>query len=582
MPVILLSQTEKQYARRADSLLDAGRYAEAIPLYDEAIKRNGSNQMYFRGRGYAYMGIGKLEEGARDYQSALSINPECAICYFNLARIEAARGNLPLALKLVSNALDLDRKMAPAYYLRAEIRRGAGDRINSLIDYNYAIQYDPKEPEYRSGKGLYYLNSGDRNTALENMNAAVELKPDYPKSYFQRARCYVEMERWEDALKDVDRCLELGMKTADVYVTRGAIYDMLGRKEEALADFNQTLALDSNNLTAYYNLATDRYKAEDMDGACEAEQKALELAMKFNPNDPTIPRLQQGLKDHCDPTQLSYYYQRGIAAYNRGEFRKAIGHYEEGLRKFPSSPVLIMFRGNAHLRAKEYGQAIQDYNAVIPNIDRCVEELGMNYRAGRQELGPVRATTLASLYASLQEAKAESGDLEGASQAIDRAIEAAQGLPGQMLGRLHFSRGIVMLATGKNQQAASEFERAAEDLPSDPEIAFNHALALYNLSQQEPIRFTASYISLETAQGGRSTMTLPATISRGENDANLAKASEALDRTIRLDPKDGRAYLLKGYIELHTGDARACADLKKAKELGMSDADALLTAGNCR
>ena len=70
-------------------------------------------------------------------------------------------------------------------------------------------------------------------------------------------------------------------------------------------------------------------------------------------------------------------------------------------------------------------------------------------------------------------------------------------------------------------------------------------------------------------------------LSLGLGAGELAAMALALERTIRLDLRDGRAYLLKGYIELSTGNANACADLKKAKELGMTDADALLT-GNCK
>jgi Flp pilus assembly protein TadD len=70
-----LAQNAKELQRKAESLLKENRFAEALTIYGKLIAANPSDAMALRGRGYAYIAIGDLQNGRRDYQSALVIDP---------------------------------------------------------------------------------------------------------------------------------------------------------------------------------------------------------------------------------------------------------------------------------------------------------------------------------------------------------------------------------------------------------------------------------------------------------------------------------------------------------------------------
>jgi tetratricopeptide (TPR) repeat protein len=457
-----LAQNAKELHRKAESLIKENRFAEAIPIYNQLIAASSSDAIALRGRGFAYISLGDMQNGKRDYQSALAIDPECANCYAQLASIEAAQNNVQMAVKLISSAIDLDKKLAPAYYLRGKLRSAMGNRAGALADFDHAVEYAPKNPDYRAERGLAILADGDRKRALEEIDAAIRLDPANATSYFHRTHFYVATEQWEEALKDINRSLQLGMKTADAYLTRGAIYAHLGRKAESLADGDSAIALDSTNIGAYYNRAMSRYQMEDMDGSCQDTRRALELTLGKDPDSPDIEQYNAAIRDHCDPTLMSFYYQRGIAAYNRNDYPQAISYYNSGLQKFPESPALIMFRGNAQLAMGNYRQALDDYAIAMENLDRCVRELADNYRqqVREQDNAQLRAGLLASLQETIFEAKLGLGDKEGAMSAINMAVDAAADVGGAIRGTMIGERGALLLMEGRNEDALKEFKSA--------------------------------------------------------------------------------------------------------------------------
>ena len=574
-----LAQPDRKLLARADSLMRVGKTAEALAIVDRQVERNRQNPLLLRMRGGMYLSMGNLAKAKADFQSSLAIDPESAETYLALAAIDFREENPRLALARLNSAVDLDKQNTRAWYMRAEARRALGDHTAAVSDYDNAIRLEPGNSELLASRALNDVLRGNFSEALTFINRAMEVSPNMAALHGLRARIYASMQKMPEALADLTRSIELGSTGAEVYITRGAIFDRLGRNVEAVADYDRALALDSTSIDALYNRSLARYAMDDIDGSCDDTRRALELATIAGSDPKFIEELRLHQLDHCDSSVMSYFYQRGIASYNLNDFVGAIAHYEEGLKRYPGSPMLIMFRGNAHLAKGDPASALTDYEYVIENIDAGIEQMATNIRVpGRtsDEKARLKANVLATLYGSMADAHSKRGDISSAIASFDRALAVSEGSQAAVRITLLNSRGILKMLSGNNEGALADFDSIGAIDPKVSGVHTARAIALFNSAQNTPI--TVSLFNRgERPEGTMGEKILfpiaaPTIFSRDKADAALQAAERAVETGADAD----QAWLVRGYLRSVLGRSGGCDDIRKAKELGSTDADAVL------
>lgn len=87
------------------------RYHEAIEPFEEAVALNPDNFHSWLALGWCNKRIGRLDLAIQSLEEALSVAPEHAIIYYNLACYWSLADNSKLALAYLTRAFDID----PAY-----------------------------------------------------------------------------------------------------------------------------------------------------------------------------------------------------------------------------------------------------------------------------------------------------------------------------------------------------------------------------------------------------------------------------------------------------------------------------------
>jgi len=108
-----IAEKAEEFKNKANELFTGGKYEKALSLYDEAIKLNPYNAVYFSNRAFAYQ---KLEQ-------------------FGASVVDAAR------------AIDLDKTYAKAYYRRGSALVALGKYKAGLKDFKKVVQIYPKNKE---------------------------------------------------------------------------------------------------------------------------------------------------------------------------------------------------------------------------------------------------------------------------------------------------------------------------------------------------------------------------------------------------------------------------------------------------
>ncbi|HBK58817.1 MAG TPA: hypothetical protein DDZ37_05655 [Spirochaetaceae bacterium] len=144
---------------RAASLIDAGRYQEAIKLLTEVLSLDSSRQGIFFNRAEAHRLLGNIEAARKDLLSALQIAPDDPEVLHGLGLLAYEQDDFPLAMEYYRKAIDKDPAFAPAW--------------NDL--------------------GVVEFRSQHYDSARNFFEKAVALDPDFSEAWFNLADTYEEL-----------------------------------------------------------------------------------------------------------------------------------------------------------------------------------------------------------------------------------------------------------------------------------------------------------------------------------------------------------------------------------------------------
>lgn len=201
-------------------------------------------------RGELLVDDDRPQEAIRDFQVAISLDPNCSLAVHNRAVSLAQAGESTAALRDFNRVIEMNPGLAIAYRNRAELLASLGRIEEALQDYTRAIEGLPQDAELYRARGSAWHRAGDYSRALADLNRAIELQPN-----------------------------------ADAYTQRGNVLAETGQFEAALGDFRQATAVDPQWGEAYRSLAwlmatcpSPRHR--DAEQALAAAKHALELTVQ--------------------------------------------------------------------------------------------------------------------------------------------------------------------------------------------------------------------------------------------------------------------------------------------------------------
>ncbi|XP_025057227.1 tetratricopeptide repeat protein 6 [Alligator sinensis] len=196
------------YDGRALVCLQMGDAFAAFQDTNAALKLTTTAQL-LTNRGVINQFMGDLTCAMKDYQQAISINPDYALAYFNAANIYFHNRQFSQAYCYYSKALQLDPRNEAAVLNRAI--------TNTLLQ--------------------------NTDEAKEDFEKAVSLCPFSASVYFNRANLYNMLRQYELAEKDISTALSIQPNDALMYKLRADIRGKMGFSKEAIADYKQAISI---------------------------------------------------------------------------------------------------------------------------------------------------------------------------------------------------------------------------------------------------------------------------------------------------------------------------------------------------
>ncbi|XP_077179273.1 tetratricopeptide repeat protein 6 isoform X2 [Paroedura picta] len=194
------------YDGRAIVCLQMGNTFAAFQDINTALKVTTNAEM-LTNRGVINQFMGYVSCAMKDYQQAITIDPDYALAYFNAANIYFLNRQFSQAKDYYSKALSLDAKNESAFLNRA---------ITNTLLQNF-------------------------EEAQADFEKAICLSPFSAAIYYNKANLYSTLKQYEQAEEDISKALEIQPYDPLMYKLRADIRGKLGFIKEAIADYKKAI-----------------------------------------------------------------------------------------------------------------------------------------------------------------------------------------------------------------------------------------------------------------------------------------------------------------------------------------------------
>jgi len=271
----------------AFDLHQAGRFQEAIELYNQILPSQQDNAQLLYLLGTANLQTARREQGIEQLRRSLALSPQNPAAHNNigvalkeLKRLEEALANFDEALALapdfadaynnrgdvlrdlnrtdealasLDKALALNPGHAGAYNNRGNVLRDLKRLQDAIASYDGALAFKPDNASAHNNRGVALRDLMRTDEALASFDKALAISPNYAAAYNNRGVVLQELRRPHEALVSFDNALAISPDYAEAYANRGNVLRDLKRLDEALTSYNAALAINSNYADAYRN-----------------------------------------------------------------------------------------------------------------------------------------------------------------------------------------------------------------------------------------------------------------------------------------------------------------------------------------
>ena len=226
----------------ANSLLAQGRYAAAVGLFDELLKKDHDKTIYWLGQADAHLGLDHPMDAAANYEmvrrmgegsmnsllnlgdiylnnglperavvvylEALNLGDEaCVDCLFDRCNAVVSRADSDAAARLFKairesrpDGLSKDQELK-LLRLESRVMITKGDSKKAVVILNQILERDPLDGESILILGDYNADQGDKDLAALLFERAGRIEGFEAKSYVRRAELLVQRNKFNGAIQ---------------------------------------------------------------------------------------------------------------------------------------------------------------------------------------------------------------------------------------------------------------------------------------------------------------------------------------------------------------------------------------------
>lgn len=400
---------------------------------------------------------GELELASSLYEKAIKLDPKSIEAHIGLAALKVQKKDYKSAEYYLTKVLSFEPKQTKAALTLAAVYLLENDKVKARKQLELLISNDPTSIEARFLLANIDLSNKDYVSAKKFLDQAVVASDENGYVINQVGNILYEAQRFEDALTYFERATTLGVSVANISSAKAFL--ALGRQSEARKKLEVAAKVPETQFSAVGLMA--------------------KLDIQDNKLNEALERIGQLSKEKSAPGVVEEMYGDAYASVK--DYEKASARYALAYKQSPSQSLAIK-QHEARLEVKGLDPAapLKEWLKSVPD-DLPVIKLLAGYMTSTNKKDD--AIKLYEQILSLSKTDLEVLNnlawlyLETNNNKALATAEAAYLVAGNIPEVLD-TYGIVLLKSGRQQEALAVLSKATELSKNNSEISFHYAKAL--------------------------------------------------------------------------------------------------------
>jgi tetratricopeptide (TPR) repeat protein len=314
-----------------------GEHAAAIDAIGRAISLHPETAAFYVNLAEAHRALGQEEPAVALYQTALRLRPDLAYAHFNLGAALQSLGRVAEAVEPFRRAAQLLPNTIHVHNSLGGVLRQLGKAEEALAPLRRAAELAPNDAVAQCNLGQLLLSLNRPEAAVPPCRASVRLQPGNATLRLILADALRCAGQFEESRLSYLKAIQLQPTLAQAHANLGLLFRARREIVEALGPFQKAVALEPNNAKFWQYLAEANNDWSDYETAISCWQRAMMLR-------PGQAEMHLGLSD---------------ALVESGRFEEAEEHIRIAMRLQPDSAAVHFSLGclYEHLNDKRQAEA---------------------------------------------------------------------------------------------------------------------------------------------------------------------------------------------------------------------------------
>ncbi|XP_014509321.1 suppressor of RPS4-RLD 1 [Vigna radiata var. radiata] len=285
--------------------VNEGKYANAISIFDQILKKDPAYPEALIGRGTAYAFQRELDAAIVDFTKAIQFNPLAGEAWKRRGQARAALGEFVEAIEDLTKALEFEPDTADILHERGIVNFKFKEFDAAVEDLSACVKLDKDNTSAYTYLGLALSSIGEYKKAEEAHLKSLQLDKNFLEAWAHLTQFYQDLAMPTKAQECLSNMLQIDARFARAYHLRGLLFHAMGEHRKAIKDLTMGLSIDGSNVECLYLRGSCYHAVGQFKEAVKDYDAALDLEL-----------------DSMDKfvLQCLAFYQKEIALYTASKF----------------------------------------------------------------------------------------------------------------------------------------------------------------------------------------------------------------------------------------------------------------------